>query len=470
MSLAILPRRLYATEYMVPPSKRLGELPGAAQVYPDTMRIALPSISETILVALVAIIDTQMVSNVGTAAIAAVGITLHPRFLVMAVVIALNIAVTSVVARRRGEGDPIGANRCLRQSIILSGASSILLSGVAYIFREDILWLAGAQPDTIELASEYFAILLMGLPLFCVSLTISAAQRGVGSAKIAMRVNIIGNIVKVIFNILLIEGLLFFPGLGVAGAGVATVIGWGVSFILAVASLFHRDGFLSFFSPGSWSFDRGTLTALFIVFSGSIADNIFIRIGLMIHTRLVSGLGTTMFAANAIAVNMALLSFSVGEGLSIASSALVGQSLGKKRPDLAEMYGKTCQRIALAFCTVIFSLYSFGGGLLFRIFTEDPDIIAAGRQVMVVLSLVTFIQCSQFIFLGLLRGAGDTRYSAVVALICILIVRPIAAWIFIYQLHLGVLGGWFAMALDQSLRFVLTYHRVRSGKWAAINI
>jgi len=79
-------------------------------------------------------------------------------------------------------------------------------------------------------------------------------------------------------------------------------------------------------------------------------------------------------------------------------------------------------------------------------------------------------QASQMIFMGSLRGAGDTMYTAVVCTVSILLVRPVVAYFLIYHLNLGLVGAWSSFLLDQYMRLLFTYLRFTSGKWISIKL
>ena len=79
-------------------------------------------------------------------------------------------------------------------------------------------------------------------------------------------------------------------------------------------------------------------------------------------------------------------------------------------------------------------------------------------------------QITQVIFSGCLRGAGDTRYTALVSLISVAFIRPFAGWLFCYPLALGLFGAWLGLAFDQIMRFILTWVRFRRGRWTNIKI
>src|SRR5699024_2706272 len=120
----------------------------------------------------------------GHEAIASVGLTSQPRLIVLALFMSLNIGVTAVVSRRRGEGNRASANHTLRQALLLASILAIVISAVAVYFAEPLLLFAGAQPDALEGAVSYFRIIIGGIFFNIISLTINAAHKGCGNTRI----------------------------------------------------------------------------------------------------------------------------------------------------------------------------------------------------------------------------------------------------------------------------------------------
>ena len=102
--MANLLSRFYSVERMVPKAQLRGELPTSREAYKNLMTIAMPSVCEMVLMSLIGSIDTMMVSTLGTDAVAAVGLVGQPRMLMLCMFMALNIGVTAIVARRKGQG------------------------------------------------------------------------------------------------------------------------------------------------------------------------------------------------------------------------------------------------------------------------------------------------------------------------------------------------------------------------------
>jgi Na+-driven multidrug efflux pump len=204
--------------------------------------------------------------------------------------------------------------------------------------------------------------------------------------------------------------------------------------------------------------------------SSAFVEQVFLRIGFLAYAAIIARLGKNVYATHIICMNILTLSFCFGDGLSVAASALVGQNLGAKRPDLSIMYGKTGQRIAFMISSVIFLIFLFGRGLLVSLFSSNADIIALGANIMILAALGTHMQTSQVVLSGCLRGAGDTAYVAITSLISVAIIRPLITWLLCYPLGLGLYGAWISLLVDQCFRLVTSYTRFSSGKWSKIII
>lgn len=463
-------KKLYEPRYMLKSGHIVGELPTAKDAYSTTLRIAWPAITESVLVCLVSIVDTIMVGTLGTYAISAVGITNQPRLIVLAVFMALNHGVTAVVSRRFGQKDREGANRCLRQVLLLSLLAAIFLVGIGELISHPLLVFAGANEEIIDYSVVYFRIMLCGIPAVVMNMVINAAQRGTGNTKIAMRTNLTANIVNCCFNWLFINGNLGFPKWGVAGAAVATVIGNYVGVVIAIRSLCHKDNFLYVSLRESFRPDMATLRSVFKVSGSACLEQVFLRIGFFIYVKVVAGLGTDDYATHQIGMNLLSLSFCFGDGLTMAASALVGQSLGRKRPDMAIMYGKCSQRIGLCIAIVLAAIFIPFARPIYTAFSRDPVIIERGVPIVYMCALITAGQISQVIYSGCLRGAGDTLYTAVTSAISIAMIRPAISYVLCYPVGLGLYGAWYGVIVDQYLRLVLNGVRFAGGKWTKIEV
>jgi putative MATE family efflux protein len=456
---------------MVKPSLIKGGLPTAKEAYSTLLNLAWPAALEGLLVSLISSADTIMVGGIGPAAISAVGITNQPKYLILAFIITLNVGVTAIVARRKGEGDDAGANKALKQAILLSVVIALVMTVVGIIYARPLLIFAGAQPDFLEDAIAYFQIVLVGNFFTSIAMSINAAQRGVGNTKITLKTNIAANLVNIFFNYFLINGIWIFPRLEVRGAAIATVIGNITMFCMSCYSVVNHKSMLDITLEKSWKFDSRTLRGFWIVGSSALVEQLFMRVGFFSYTALVANLGTIPYAAHNVCMSLINLSFSFSDGFGIAGTALVGQNLGAERPDLALMYGKVGQRCAAVAGVVLCLIFLLLGKPLVSLYTNDPDVIRMGTQITVfIISITCLAQTTGVVMLGCLRGAGDSKYVAIISLISIAFIRPVLSYVLCYPVGLGLIGAWIGLFVDQILRMSLGYARFSSGKWTDIKL
>ena len=448
----------------------LGDVPPNGEIIRDAVNVAWPSVLESFFVCLAGMVDTIMVGSLGSFAIAAVGLTTQPKFLGLAVFLSMNVAVSALVARRKGAGDRESANRIVRMALLITIGLTIIISSVFVAFASPIIKMVGSQADTHEYAVEYLQIIMGGLGFSTISLMLNAAQRGAGNTRIAMLTNVISNTVNVIFNYLLIGGNFGFPALGVRGAALATVIGTVCACTLSIASVLRKDGFINLRSVKGWIADRMSVRSLLNVGSSAFVEQICLRIGFLLFSMTVAHLGTTQMAAHQIGMNLMSMSFSFGDGLSVASVTLIGQSLGRKRPDMAKIYGNVCQKIGLLCACLVATIYFLFGKQIFPLFSQEAVILEYGGQIMRILSVILFFQIEQVVLFGCLRGAGDTKFTALVSLISVTFIRPGMSWLLCYPLGIGLIGAWLGTFCDQVLRFILTFLRFRKGEWTKIRL
>ncbi len=466
---------LFSSQGMSRRMELLGEIPTTKLLYKNFLLMAWPAMVESILMSLVNLVDSVMVSSCGTNAVAAVGLTTQPRMIFYAVFFAMSVAVTAIVSRRKGQNDREGANASLAQALGLVAVLAVVLCGAAVIVAEPLLIFSGANEDTLADSMTYFRITMIGLMFTSFGMIINSAQRGSGNTKISMRTNVVANVTNIIFNALLINGIWIFPEMGVKGAAVATLIGNIASFGMSFFSLFEKNKFLYFNFRGMVHWNKNLVSNIWKVALGAGTEQIFMRVGFFIYAMVVAKLGTAELATHTICMNIITISFAGGDGLSVAASALIGQSLGRNRSDLATLYAKTGQRVGAAVSAILVVLLVLGGEFMLGLFAEPTDlnydkIMEYGIIIIYIIAIVCPGQISQVIYNGALRGAGDTRYVAVTSAISIGIVRPFTAWLLCYPVGLGLYGAWISLLIDQYMRLGFSAYRFISGKWKSIQV
>lgn len=442
------------------------------QLIKNTIAMAWPTVMESFFVAMAGMIDTWMVSSMGAEAVAAVGLTTQPKFIGLSLFVANNIAVSALIARRRGEERKEDANRILQTALIFSLVAGTLVSCVCVYFASTIIHLCGSETSTHQAAVSYFRIIMGGMIFNILSLVINAAQRGAGNTRIAMRTNVTSNVVNVICNYLFIEGHLGFPALGVQGAALATLLGTIVACIMSIFSILPKNQFVSiqlWKCPKVIEFAK-TLQSIFKISYSAMFEQILLRIGFISVAVMAAKQGTDAFAAHQVAMNVMSLSFSLGDGMQAAAVALIGQSLGREEIQQAKLYGKISQRIGNLISVALAVIYLFGGRKYYEMFFSEEEIVAIGVSIMHIMVFIVPLQIRQVIYIGCLRGAGDILFTTFTSALSVTIVRPVMSYVFCYLFGMGIVGIWLGVVCDQICRVILATLRFKSGKWTKIKI
>ncbi len=442
------------------------------------LSIAWPSIVELMLVSLCAMVDSMMVGRLSPYGIAAVGLTNQPRFILQAIFVAMNVGSTALVARFRGANDRVSANIVLRQSLLLTAAISVILSVIGFLSAESLVRFMGAESEQVlAWSTDYLRVTMCYFPFMALSLAITAALRGVGNTRASMYMNLGANIVNVIFNYCLIYGNFFFPKLEVFGAALATGIGQLFAFSAGLFVLMHRSKFISLGKDsGRFRPDFSMIRRMMHIGVPSMFEQVCMRVGMMVFTLAITSLGELVFAAHNITMSIMDLSFMNGTAFGIAATTLVGQNMGRGDPDAASEFVSISQHMAQVLSVVIALVFFFLGQHIIWIFMSDGNpeealfIVSTGAAVLRVVAFLQPFQTSQMVITGALRGVGDTRFTALIYFIGLMLIRPILAVLAVRVLHWGLLGAYMAMFGDQVLRCVLVQIRFNNGKWKEVRV
>lgn len=437
------------------------------------IRIAWPAIVESVFTAATTLIDGLMLSVMGSSAIAAVGLTMQPKFISLSPFIAVHVTVNALIARRKGQNDRMDAHRILVAALIFTVIAAILIGVIAVGVANPLMRLVGAREDTYQDAVNYFSIVVGFLVFQAVTMVINSAQRGTGKSYLSMRTNVVSSAVNIFFNWVLIEGHLGFPALGVIGAAVATVLGSVAGCALAVCSLLSKDSFLSmaFIRHYRPKISKNTFWVLGSLASNVFLENILVRAGFMVTALMAALMDTDALAAHNVGLNLLTLSFSVGDGIQAAATALIGQNLGARRPDLAKHYGRICLELGAVAAACIAVLYFLFGRAIFRsYFPDELYAVECGVIIIRFLVVTVIVQLFQCVYMGSLRAAGDAKYVMFAFVMSVTVVRAGLGLIFCQLFHLGLVGLWMSIFADQFCRYLFTSIRYRKGKWTEIVI
>ncbi len=444
----------------------------SAMMVKSAVEMAWPAVLESFFISLAGLIDTMMVSTLGSEAVAAVGLTVQPKFIGLAPFFAINMAVSAFVARRKGEKKQKEANEVLVSAFTIMLLMCVVVTALSLWVADPIMRLAGSNTDTHADAVVYFRIIMGGTIFNAIQMLFNSAQRGSGNTRISMSTNLVSSTVNICCNYLLIGGNLGFPALGCAGAAIATVTGSAVGACMSIVSLMRRKSYVSLplivrerITPSI-----GQIKKLLSFSSNVLVENLAMRVGFLATAVLAARLGTNDFAAHNVGMNLMGLAFSFADGMQAAGVALTGQALGEQDKEKAKRYGNICQKIGLCISVVLMIIFLCGGRWIFSLYFDDPEILDDGVLISRFVAFIVLLQISQIIYGACLRAAGDVKYTLAASLISVMIIRTVMTYVLTMVFHLGLAGIWLGVLSDQLTRYCLMSIRFHQGKWVDLKV
>jgi len=438
---------------------------GMAEVF----LMAYPTVITMFAHALMGVADTVMVGRLGTAELAAVGFTHVLYFTLLSVFMGTVEIVNTFASQSYGAGEMKESSHRCWQAIYMALMAWPVAIVISFFF-EDLFRLLGPSPEVQALGTSYGTIRMYGSGPFLVYIALAFYFRGVGMVKTPMISAIVMNLVNVTLDYVLIFGKFGFPAMGVEGAAWASNIG----IVVAAALLFvifmwpninRRFKTRSTYRPDPkliWRMTKVGLPAGIQFFIDIAAFTVFIA--------FIGRMGDVALAASNIALQIENLGFNVCWGFTVATNTLVGQYIGAKKPELAIRSVGSSWRMVIIYLLTLLAVITIFPSELLGLFTEDELVINKGVMVLCLAMTFMLFDGMGMIAVGALRGAGDTRWPMVIALV--------AAWGFFLPFAYlvggvmkgGVVGAWAAAAVyivGVSSVYIL---RFRSGRWKDIEI
>jgi putative MATE family efflux protein len=413
--------------------------------------LAFPSIIENSLYSLVFFSDTLIVGWLRNenflAAAALAGIMM---FLFNAPFIALSLAATSIVSRSWGENAHETARKHAGCAMTIGFAMAVVMLAAGWPFARQIVALFGASEQVAPAGGDYLRILLFsclgGLPM----MVCNGMLRGIGDTFRPMLITGMMNVVNIIVSIMLAFGI-FAPKLGFYGVAWGTVIARSAGIFFSMAFLIRQTG-LGLRWEHFFRLRVNIVRRIWYLAMPAFAERGLNSLCYMFFMRLVALLGTTMLAAHNIAMQVESLAFMPTWGLAVAATTITGQSIGAGRRRVAKI---AVRRILIAAGVLTVTLgicFVFLGPYIALIFkATDPVVQLAGFAIRLSAIELPFLAIT-FIFIGALRGAGDTKSPLYVSVASMVIFRLGGVYLLCHIFGWGIAGIWLATAADWMAR------------------
>ena len=415
---------------------------------------------------LVMLVITYLVGHLGTASLAAVGLSWQISLTVMILFTAIGTGATALIARMVGAEDWVGANRVVRQAFLVAFGAGLAATLLFVCFAESLLVLMGAEGDVLTQGVDFLRAVSSVFIVSAIMFIGHACMRGAGDMRTPLLITIVVNLLNVGVAWVLVNGVGPFPALGVFGAGVGSSIGRAAGGLLVFVILLRgRAGLRLQWGEG---FDWNLIRRMARIGLPAAVDQVAHRLGMLVFVRTIATLGTVSFAAHQIALNAESTSFMPGWGFAIAATTLVGHGLGARDARRSERDAMLAFYIALAFMSVMGVAFIIFAPQIIGIFTEDADVIAAGSMPLRVIGLVQPLLAAMMVFSGALRGAGDTITPMLVNAGSVWLIRVPGCLLVTLWLGWGLTGVWAVMGLDLAVRGTVMFVQFRRGRWKKV--
>lgn len=426
--------------------------------------LLIPIIIEQLLNSLMGMVDTMMVSNVGSVAMSAVSLVDSINMLIIQVFSALATGAAIICSHYIGHKDEKGANGAARQIVLTVVVISVGIMILCLLFRNQILRLifGSVEPAVMENARIYFLYSVISYPFIALFNAGAAFYRAGGNSKFPMKVSILSNVLNVVGNAILILGF----GLGVAGAALSTLFSRMFCAVIVFAFLRRKRQPIVINQYFSIRPDFPLIGKILAIGIPAGIENGMFQFGKLAIQSTVSTLGTTAIAAQAMAVIFENVNGVAAVGVGIGLMTVIGQTLGAGRKEEAKYY--MVKLTGIGFWMLVVSCF-----LTFAI--SKPVMILAGMEAeslqmcFEMLLAITIVKPLlwpvSFIPAYGLRAAGDVKFSMIVATCTMWFCRVALAAYLIRFAGVGPMGVWIGMFADWGIRSFIFGGRVLSGKW-----
>lgn len=424
--------------------------------------IAGPSIAVFLMSTIAGVIIIRIVAGLGTPAVAAVTAGQRINFLTVALLMGLGAATTALVARAWGAKAPALAAAYTRLSLQMGLAVAIVMSLVAIVFAEQLAGFFRLEDESRAMAVNFIRWTCLFAPSQAIVMVLSTACRAVGDAKTPLFLGVFANGISIFGAWVFAYGLWGLPAMGVSGAA----IGWGLAFTfsaLAYLTLWMTGRLKLPYCKASEQPHTNLRHFLGISMPATI-EQFIMQAAMLLFIVFVASYGTAAFAAYGVGMSLFSVAAVIGLGFSIASSALVGQSLGAGDTESALASARQALKLSLVIMLVTGGLSAFFAKPIAAAMVDDPEVIALTAQFLVALAVLQPLLAADFVMTGAMRGAGDTRFPLIAGLVAVVCVRLPLGAIVAWQ-QLPIIWIYAVLVVDEIVKLLLVMHRFRARRW-----
>lgn len=412
-------------------------------------------------------IDAVMVSHLGDAALASIGIGNFIIILFLTIPLGIGAGTQVVIARRVGEGNQNILGSDLNLGLIVACFSAALMYLLCKLVAPHLIAAITESDLVLELGMNYVDARLLSIMFIAAFICFRAFWSGKGIFKPIIEALYLMLLFNVIFNYMFIFGHLGAPRLGIYGAGLASALAAFVCmcFILIRGWRTYRQcGF------GSAVPSIRQLQTLIKVSLPECMNLFFISIAVLVLFFIVGQLGVVEMAILHVLVNFILFAHLVVESLGLSAITLVGQSLGRTEYDVAKTFGWLSATVGACFVSLVGIMLVLIPESILSLFFDDPISIEVGTIPMQLLGTWIWIDVYAKVISFALIGAGATKTVLMIMFVLYWCLGIPSQWLLGVRLKYELAGVFFVpliVTLLSSLMFSIIWHR---GHWKKIMV
>lgn len=304
--------------------------------------------------------------------------------------------------------------------IALTGAFAVGLTVTALtsLFPRQIVGLFTTDAAIIEQGAAYLELIRFTYVLFALTAVLNAALRTIGSVNVTFGVSVLSLVVDVSINYALIFGRFGLPELGIRGAAVGTLTARTLEVLVTGGYLLLRDQKLRLFRQGLFRLDKLLAKDYLRVVRNVVTSSLLWSLATPIQTGILGHLTADAIAANSVSTTLYQYLKVVTQGEALASSVIVGRTVGRGDMGKIREYSRTLQVIYVAIGLVLGVALYFVRIPLLTLYDLTPAAREMANGILILLCFVMVGMAYEMpVSAGIIRGGGDTRYSLVTNLI-----------------------------------------------------
>lgn len=433
-------------------------------------RMAGPVMLGAISFAVMDFVDRMFVSSLGMDHFAAVGSSGVWAYTLGMFFLGITGCVSTFVAQSHGRGNFENCSRYAWQGIYISmAAGSVAL--VMWPLADELFGTMGHSEAVTELEVAYFRIRTLGYAFVAWQAALAGFFQAINRPVVPMVVAFVANMMNIGLDYVLIFGKFGFPAWGIEGAAIATVASLAVQVFLLQSIFLTKGVDAEYGSRRTQALDLTKLKDLFRIGWPSGVTGFLDVFGWAVFTSfIVGGFGTLQLAAHNGALTFMHFAFIPALGLSQAATPIVGQWIGRGNIAIAKARAYTATKVGITIMVTTGVTMAVFGESLMRIFSDDPDIIKLGHQLLIMAAIFAGFDAINIVLIGALRGAGDTRWIMMALIIGTYVFMIPMAWLFARPLGLEAMGAWIGATLYVIGLSGVVLWRFHSEAWRHIRI